>query len=224
MKRLNITTRLLLFSALVILVSCKLFRSEKEVVINELIVLDVEDGLSLEQFQEDYYISKSDQLLRKNQVLDSLSDTFKYDGSADPVKSATLVNYFVKAKDVSYEKVIIEDGYPVGDFTAGIYLNDSQKALKTIPFSKGHISGIYAIKNLNDSLLYQTTFKKGNGYWKDYYLKENTLKEEGQVKKNQKVGVWKYYNQSGAVDSTKTYTLRDAVDVRFPHCLFNENN
>ena len=43
------------------------------------------------------------------------------------------------------------------------------------------------------------------------------------MKNNYKEGVWKYYNLSGTIDSTKTYTLKDAVDVRFPYCFFNKN-
>jgi hypothetical protein len=47
-------------------------------------------------------------------------------------------------------------------------------------------------------------------------------KEEGEVKNNFKYGEWKYYNKSGVIDSTKTYTLKDSVDIRFPHCIFNK--
>jgi hypothetical protein len=73
---------------------------------------------------------------------------------------------------------------------------------------------------------------QGNGILKKYYYSEwngktqnyskEILKEEGEVKNNFKFGEWKYYNKEGKIDSTKTYTLKDSVDVRFPHCIFNK--
>lgn len=69
---------------------------------------------------------------------------------------------------------------------------------------------------------YETTFKKGSGYWKDFY-NEGAIKEEGFVQNNYKVGQWKYYNKNGTIDSLKTYSIKDNVDVRFPHCLLNKN-
>lgn len=69
---------------------------------------------------------------------------------------------------------------------------------------------------------YTVIFKKGCGYWKDFY-NEGHLKEEGEVKNNYKVGEWKYYNKNGEIDSLKVYSVKDSVDVRFPHCLFNKN-
>lgn len=74
---------------------------------------------------------------------------------------------------------------------------------------------------------------QGNGILKNYYYGEwngetqdysnEILKSEGQVKNNFKFGEWKYYNKSGSIDSTKTYTLKDSIDVRFPYCIFNKN-
>ncbi len=71
-----------------------------------------------------------------------------------------------------------------------------------------------------------------NGILKNYYYSEwdgknqkfsaESLKEEGVVKNNFKFGEWKYYNNEGKIDSIKTYTLKDSVDVRFPHCIFNK--
>ncbi|WP_247716572.1 hypothetical protein [Sinomicrobium weinanense] len=77
---------------------------------------------------------------------------------------------------------------------------------------------------------YTTQFNRGAGYWKDFYFedlntyKKNNLKvkEEGRVKKNFKYGEWKYYNENGTLDSIKNYTLKDSIDVRFPHCIFNK--
>ncbi len=80
----------------------------------------------------------------------------------------------------------------------------------------GNIDGHFSVNN------YDTIFRKGKGIWKDYYV-EDLLKEEGKVKNNFKFGKWKYYNKNGEIDSIKTYTLQDSVDVRFPHCIFNKN-
>ena len=69
-------------------------------------------------------------------------------------------------------------------------------------------------------------FSEGSGYWKLYYYNtENEIvgvKEEGEVRNNYKVGQWRYYNLEGGIDSVKTYSIKDSVDVRFPHCLFNK--
>jgi len=78
-------------------------------------------------------------------------------------------------------------------------------------------------------------FNNGYGDWTEYYFVDYfnekkyekdddiVLKEKGQVKINFKYGKWEYYNKVGNIDSTKTYTLQDSVDVRFPHCIFNKN-
>ena len=69
-------------------------------------------------------------------------------------------------------------------------------------------------------------FSEGSGYWKLYYYNaENKIvgvKEEGEIKHNYKIGQWKYYNREGTIDSVKTYSIKDSVDVRFPYCLFNK--
>lgn len=76
--------------------------------------------------------------------------------------------------------------------------------------------------------------KNGNGNLKRFYYGKwefvnnhkgyvkNNIKEEGEIKSNFKYGEWKYYNRQGSIDSTKTYFLKDSVDVRFPHCIFNK--
>ncbi|MFV0305998.1 MAG: hypothetical protein ACK5IC_11015 [Moheibacter sp.] len=80
----------------------------------------------------------------------------------------------------------------------------------------GNIDGVFV------SSEYEILFKKGNGFWKDYYGDKASIKEEGEVKNNFKFGEWKYYSKEGKIDSIKTYTLKDSVDVRFPHCIFNK--
>lgn len=47
--------------------------------------------------------------------------------------------------------------------------------------------------------------------------------EEGKLKNNFKIDEWNYYNLFGKLDSTRVYTLKDAVDVCYPHYFFNKN-
>ncbi|AZA82743.1 hypothetical protein C1637_23180 [Chryseobacterium lactis] len=125
--------------------------------------------------------------------------------------------------DDNYSKsIIIEKGLPDDEYLYHI------KEVPSYLFSDN--GGMVPMKQqLN-------IFKTGSGYWIDTYVveyfknkdydkpgKKATIKEEGKVKNNYKVGEWKYYNKEGKIDSVKTYTLKDAVDVRFPHCIFNKN-
>lgn len=115
--------------------------------------------------------------------------------------------------------VKISNGLPSGafcDFTNGITCK------KDILYNEGgDLDGYYSVAD------YDTKFKNGLGYWKDFYYQKDTekytLKEEGKVKNNFKFGEWKYYNKEGEINSIKTYSLKDSVDLRFPHCIFNKN-
>lgn len=115
------------------------------------------------------------------------------------------------------QNVEIRDGLPFGaycDFTDGVTCK------KDIHYDdNGNIDDYFSVHN------YNTKFIKGNGFWKDYYSinRKYFLKEEGEVRNNFKFGEWKYYNKKGKIDSIKTYTIKDSVDVRFPHCIFNKN-
>ncbi|MRM83149.1 hypothetical protein [Riemerella anatipestifer] len=115
-------------------------------------------------------------------------------------------------KNLTGMDVKIKNGLPYEaycDFSNGIMCR------KDIFYdSKGNIV-FYSVEN------YTAIFKKGCGYWKDFY-NEGHLKEEGEVKNNYKVGQWKYYNKNGEIDSLKVYSEKDSVDVRFPHCIFNK--
>ncbi|MGS2760953.1 hypothetical protein [Sinomicrobium sp. M5D2P9] len=126
-------------------------------------------------------------------------------------------------RSASYgEDVFIAKGLPVG------YYYNFKGRQKDWHFLKYDTNG-----NLDSTLTianYTTQFNRGEGYWKDFYFEDldtykNTslkIKEEGQVKNNFKYGEWKYYSESGTLDSIKNYTLKDSVDVRFPHCIFNK--
>ena len=50
------------------------------------------------------------------------------------------------------------------------------------------------------------------------------LKAEGEIKNNLKIGEWKYYNNVGELEKTKTHISKDSIDVRFPHSIFNKIN
>lgn len=224
MKLLSTTIKAILL--LVILVSCKVTddkTDEADVVINELILLDKNDGISMEHFKEAYLVGNSQQILKRNRMYDERDETFIFDDTSEPIQFATIVSHYTTKSFEEYEEIVIKDGYPIGTYKAGIFTEDSKTPLKVIEYKKENISGTFSIYNGNDSLLYQTTFSKGNGYWKDYfYLSESELREEGPVKNNYKSGTWKYYNQLGEIDSTKTYTTADSIDLRFPYHYLNE--
>ena len=207
---------------LVILVSCKVTSTSEHVVINELISIDEYGDLSVEQFKNDFLVNELLQICEKTKVFDSIQESYVLDGSCLPLELATIVSGYCTTRE--YDQIVIRNGYPEGNFTSGVFTEEAQKTLKTVGYVGTDISGIYEIIDLNDSLLYRTNFKKGNGYWKDYYVRNDQLKEEGLVRNNYKSGEWKYFGQSGELDSTKNYTLDDSVDVRFPYCLFNKMN
>lgn len=129
------------------------------------------------------------------------------------------ISYFrlvLKTSDFKGVDVQIKNGLPVGQYCD---FKDGVTCRMDIQYDKlGNMDGYFSVQS------YNTTFRKGNGYWKDFFInKKAILKEEGEVKNNFKFGEWKYYNKEGKIDSTKTYTLKDSVDVRFPHCIFNKN-
>lgn len=87
---------------------------------------------------------------------------------------------------------------------------------------KGNVARISEVKN---------ELQNGNGHYISYYFKNlkfgyttiPIIKSEGEVRNNFKIGKWTCYDNEGEVISTKIYTLKDAVDVRFPYCIFNKN-
>ncbi|MFK7784928.1 MAG: hypothetical protein AB8B56_07425 [Crocinitomicaceae bacterium] len=220
MKLLNTTTRTLFL--LLILVSCKVTDVENDVVINELILLNTNSGITMEEFKEAYLIGDSQRILKRNRVYDEAIESFKFDNTSEPIQLATIVSHYEHPNFAEYEEIVIKNGYPIGAYTAGIFTEYAQKPLKVITYEKENISGTFSIHNERDSLLYETTFSKGNGYWKDFYLNKSVLREEGPVENNFKSGTWKYYNQSGEIDSTETYTIADSVDLRFPYHYLND--
>ncbi|KGN82326.1 hypothetical protein HW49_02085 [Porphyromonadaceae bacterium COT-184 OH4590] len=137
-------------------------------------------------------------------------------------KSLIINTYYTKGQTIGDEYTYIYNGYPEGKYSV-IYTEDTVPiTFKEAHYKRGVLTGEYWVKSLSGKMLYKTKFKQGTGYWKDYYYEEGTLREEGQVTRHYKTGEWKYYNKSGGIDSIKTYTIKDSVDVRFPYCLFNK--
>lgn len=137
-------------------------------------------------------------------------------------KVVTDLKLHLRREEEYGEDIYIIDGLPVRSYYV---FKKSQMDWKLIIYNiNGSLDGDFVVGN------YETKFKNGLGYWKDFFYKdyknfsaaEFQLKEEGEVKNNFKYGEWKYYNKEGKIDSIKNYTLEDSVDIRFPHCIFNK--
>jgi len=178
---------------------------------------------SIDNFISKKKVNKNNQIIEIEDIYDENYENI-VSNEIHPINMNPLFNhYFSKNKTIGSEEVEIVNGYPNGIYSVRVLKSESFFTLKKINYTNKHLSGELIINNLKDSLLYKTIFKKGTDYWKDYYYKESKIREEGNVKNNYKIGLWKYYNLSGKIDSTKTYTLKDAVDVRYPYCFFNKN-
>jgi len=172
----------------------------------------------------DYYRKTKDTFVKNN--IENVSMILK----KYSIKNGRL---FFKEKllDKVYINFIIDN-----DFSKSVILNkgvtdmDYHYNISYVPSYIFSDNGGYVPMNKHLNI-----FKTGNGHWEEYYIieyyknkdfenieKKALIKEEGEVKNNFKFGEWKYYNKKGIIDSTKTYTLKDSVDVRFPHCIFNK--
>jgi antitoxin component YwqK of YwqJK toxin-antitoxin module len=156
---------------------------------------------SVKQFKKDFLL-KSGKLTCRNGVVKSMRLVFHDETT---IQFIHINNGLVE----SHEIQIINDLIPSGKS----YYYDKE----------GNIKRMSEVEN---------EFIKGNSHYIDYYYPKNEkssgvittsiLKSEGEVRNNFKIGEWKYYNKNGSIDSTKTYTLKDSVDVRFPYCIFNK--
>ena len=155
--------------------------------------------------------------------------------------STILKNYSLKKGKLFHKEKVVDRAYInfniENDFSKSIIINNGvphSEYLYHISYVPSYIfSDNGGIIPMNKHL---DIFKTGNGYWKEYYIyeyyknkdyknlaKKAIIKEEGEVKHNFKFGEWKYYNKEGKLEKIKIYTLKDSVDVRFPHCIFNQN-
>ncbi|QCE40962.1 hypothetical protein [Psychroserpens sp. NJDZ02] len=223
MKLQNIIINILLF----LLIGCKSVSSRKKLHAIPYYIANISSSElnieSIDDFVSTRKVNKRSQIVEiKNKYDESYENIVST--YTEAINMKPLFNHsFSKNIRIGSESVEIENGYPKGTYTVRVLRDTLFFTLKKVDYIKSNISGELKIINFKDSLLYQTTFKKGTGYWKDYYYKESKLREEGNVKNNYKEGLWKYYSLSGDIDSTKTYTLKDAVDVRYPYCFFNKN-
>ncbi len=155
----------------------------------------------ISEVKKNYYLKNNQLFNNKNNIVDNV-----------------LINLIIN--DKTSISVIMRDGKPQNDL---LYSIDGVP-----PYVYTDSGGVIPLmKELE-------IFKKGEGHWINYYLEDYYsnkeyeeknnfyLKEEGDVKNNFKYGEWKYYNKKGMIDSAKTYILKDSVDVRFPHCIFNK--
>lgn len=156
---------------------------------------------SIEQFKKDFSI-KSGKLTCKNGIIKSMRLIFENETT---IQFVSINNGITTGHEIQ----IKEDPIPSGKS----YFYDKN----------GNIERISEVKE---------QLSEENGYYLDYYYpqhKENTgvrtipiIKAEGQIKNNFKIGEWKYYDKEGKLKHIKTYSIKDYVDVRFPHCIFNK--
>ncbi|NRS90839.1 hypothetical protein HNQ02_003786 [Flavobacterium sp. 7E] len=181
--------------------------------------------ISLKDFITNYQI-KENILLDKNKSTKSIINILRF-------KNHNELKILSINKGIFTAVNIIEDGYPLD--SEGYDFDGKGN----IDYLYNNLSNIY-IKTNNQNINYEKLdfsyyplkkkFYSGNGNWERfYYVQDKNLeylvthvKENGEVKNNYKFGEWKYYNKSGVIDSTKIYTLKDSIDVRFPYCIFNK--
>ena len=76
--------------------------------------------------------------------------------------------------------------------------------VKSEHWDNGLITGKYTVYNTDKKILYSTDFgKQGNGHYKTYNYRTETLQEEGAYKNGKKEGEWCFYNSNG--------TLKDSI-------------
>jgi hypothetical protein len=179
---------------------------------------------------------------RKIKKLFYLKSNKLYDKKGNMIKGTIhfiidSLNFILANNEFKVDSMHIANNDNYGSYSTSSYLRYTEhyeNAYQYIEVDKNgniveYAYGSIAFGNYQDKKI-KYKFKKGSGHWIDYYpiYHDNTesmsfsIKEEGEIKRNFKYGEWKYYNKNGVIDSTKTYTLKDSVDVRFPHCIFNK--
>ncbi len=78
--------------------------------------------------------------------------------------------------------------------------------VKSEHWTNGLITGKYTVYNTDKKVLYSTDFgQQGNGHYKAYNYRTETLLEEGLYKKGKKEGKWFFYNNNGRLKDSITY-------------------
>ena len=175
--------------------------------------------ISKKDFLHNYFVDKGTIINRKTKR-QLLSQFFLYMENGTTKYELNFDKSRIYSVDLSYKENL--------PFASIVYIYDREGNLSelidniSVPYIKN--SNVYEKCVGHSQLRY--FFSEGSGYWKLYYYNaENEIvgvKEEGEIKHNYKIGQWKYYNREGTIDSVKTYSIKDSVDVRFPHCLFNK--
>ena len=175
--------------------------------------------ISKKDFLDNYFVDKGTIINRKTKR-QLLSQFFLYIENGTTKYELNFDKSRMYSVDLSYKEDL--------PFASIVYIYDREGNLSelidniSVPYIKNN--NVYE-KCVGHSQL-RHFFSEGSGYWKLYYYNtENEIvgvKEEGEIKHNYKIGQWKYYNREGAIDSVKTYSIKDSVDIRFPHCLFNK--
>lgn len=178
--------------------------------------------------KEEYKLSRNDNDVDYNSIEQFKKDFFVKNGKLSC--SSGIINQmrlFYRNID-SYEFININKGL----------LKGHEIDVKDAPVGMGDYAILYKYdKEGNLGGIFFTgeeihKFIKGTGRYIEYYTpvfnvqsrkyEPLIIKGEGEIKNNFKFGEWKYYNKEGKIDSIKTYSLKDSVDVRFPHCIFNK--
>ncbi len=175
--------------------------------------------ISKKDFLDNYFVDKGTIINRKTKR-QLLSQFFLYMEKGTTKYELNFDKSRIYSVDLSYKEDL--------PFASIVYIYDREGNLSelidniSVPYIKN--SNVYEKCVGHSQLRY--FFSEGSGYWKLYYYNaENEIvgvKEEGEIKHNYKIGQWKYYNREGTIDSVKTYSIKDSVDVRFPYCLFNK--
>jgi hypothetical protein len=160
---------------------------------------------SIEQFKKDFFV-KNDKFKCLDGIINQMTIFYK---NADSHEFITLY----KGQLTKHEIIVTDAPVGLGNY-AILYKYDVEGNLESMSFAGEE----------------KHKFIKGTGHFTEYYTpiyksqkyELLVIKSEGEIKNNFKIGKWKYYNRNGSVDSTKTYTLKDSVDVRFPYCIFNK--
>ncbi|WP_338790950.1 hypothetical protein [Bernardetia sp. MNP-M8] len=178
---------------------------------------NLEEQKDISLFVKRFYINKKEQIIKKQERIELTDTILTYSEYA--LNTSSLSMYYRKNNDIGSEHIELINGYPIGNYEVAY----GKQIVRIVPYQNKQLEGFLEVYTTNDSLLYKSIFLKGEGYWKDYYYKQGTIKEEGLIRNNYKYETWKYYNKTGEVDSIKVYSLQDAVDIRYPYCLFNKN-
>lgn len=175
--------------------------------------------ISKKDFLDNYFVDKGTIINRKTKR-QLLSQFFLYIENGTTKYELNFDKNRMYSVDLSYKEDL--------PFASIVYIYDREGNFSelidniSVPYIKNN--NVYE-KCVGHSQL-RHFFSEGSGYWKLYYYNtENEIvgvKEEGEIKHNYKIGQWKYYNREGTIDSVKTYSMKDSIDVRFPHCLFNK--